>query len=138
MSCAGKCGLVSSSGPLNSSGKKATPFTKPPKKPSPKRTKCCGSTRTFAEEFLALPVYAGEKTESERFPGAVTTLTIEAMMQDRKAVQAGTSHFLGQNFAKASNIRYLSREGTQEYGWTTSWGASTAPGGNRRHDSRRR
>jgi prolyl-tRNA synthetase len=80
--------------------------------------------KTFAEEFLALPVYAGEKSESERFPGAISTLTIEAMMQDRKAVQAGTSHFLGQNFAKASNIRYLSREGTQEYGWTTSWGAS--------------
>jgi prolyl-tRNA synthetase len=79
----------------------------------------------FAEEYLALPVYAGEKTESERFPGAVSTLTIEAMMQDRKAVQAGTSHFLGQNFAKASNIRYLSREGSQEYAWTTSWGAST-------------
>ncbi|HEX4200632.1 MAG TPA: aminoacyl--tRNA ligase-related protein, partial [Chthoniobacterales bacterium] len=81
--------------------------------------------QTFSEEFLAIPVYAGEKTESERFPGAVSTLTVEAMMQDRKAVQAGTSHFLGQNFAKASNIRYLSREGTQEYGWTTSWGAST-------------
>jgi prolyl-tRNA synthetase len=80
--------------------------------------------QTFAEEFLAIPVYAGEKSESERFPGAINTLTIEAMMQDRKAVQAGTSHFLGQNFAKASNIRYLSREGTQEYGWTTSWGAS--------------
>jgi prolyl-tRNA synthetase len=80
--------------------------------------------RTFAEEFLALPVYAGEKTESERFPGAINTMTIEAMMQDRKAVQAGTSHFLGQNFAKASNIRYLSREGTQEHAWTTSWGAS--------------
>ncbi|MBV8481456.1 MAG: proline--tRNA ligase, partial [Verrucomicrobia bacterium] len=79
----------------------------------------------FSEEFLAIPVYAGEKSESERFPGAVSTLTVEAMMQDRKAVQAGTSHFLGQNFAKASNIRYLSREGTQEYGWTTSWGAST-------------
>ena len=81
--------------------------------------------QTFSEEFLAIPVYAGEKSESERFPGAVSTLTVEAMMQDRKAVQAGTSHFLGQNFAKASNIRYLSREGTQEYGWTTSWGAST-------------
>jgi prolyl-tRNA synthetase len=81
--------------------------------------------QTFAEEFLALPVFAGEKTEGERFPGAISTLTVEAMMQDRKAVQAGTSHFLGQNFAKASNIRYLSREGSQEYAWTTSWGAST-------------
>ncbi|HXL25529.1 MAG TPA: aminoacyl--tRNA ligase-related protein, partial [Chthoniobacterales bacterium] len=79
----------------------------------------------FAEDFLAIPNYEGEKTESERFPGAVTTLCIEAMMQDRKAVQSGTSHFLGQNFARASNIRFLSRNGTQEFGWTTSWGVST-------------
>jgi prolyl-tRNA synthetase len=79
----------------------------------------------FAEDFLAIPNYEGEKTESERFPGAVTTLCIEAMMQDRKAVQSGTSHFLGQNFAQASNIRFLSRNGTQEFGWTTSWGVST-------------
>src|SRR5260221_8876025 len=79
----------------------------------------------FAEEFLAIPNYEGEKTESERFPGAVTTLCIEAMMQDRKAVQSATSHFLGQNFAKASDIRFLTRNGTQEFGWTTSWGAST-------------
>ncbi|HZC34768.1 MAG TPA: proline--tRNA ligase [Chthoniobacterales bacterium] len=81
--------------------------------------------RRFAEEFLAIPVYEGEKTASERFPGAITTLCIEAMMQDRKTVQSGTSHFLGQNFSKASNIRFLSRNGTQEFGWTTSWGAST-------------
>jgi prolyl-tRNA synthetase len=81
--------------------------------------------RRFAEEFLAIPNYEGEKTESERFPGAVTTLCIEAMMQDRKAVQSGTSHFLGQNFARSSNIRFLSRTGTQEFGWTTSWGVST-------------
>jgi prolyl-tRNA synthetase len=81
--------------------------------------------RRFAEEFLAIPNYEGEKTESERFPGAVTTLCIEAMMQDRKAVQSGTSHFLGQNFAKASNIRFLSKSGIQEFGWTTSWGVST-------------
>ncbi len=79
----------------------------------------------FAREHLALPVYHGEKTEGERFPGAVRTYTLEGMMQDRKAVQAGTSHFLGQNFARASGIRFLSRQGTQEFGWTTSWGAST-------------
>jgi prolyl-tRNA synthetase len=84
-----------------------------------------GIYRRFAEEFLAIPNYEGEKTESERFPGAVTTLCIEAMMQDRKAVQSGTSHFLGQNFAKSSNIRFLSRTGAQEFGWTTSWGVST-------------
>lgn len=79
----------------------------------------------FAREFLALPVIAGEKSEGERFPGAVNTLCVEAMAQDRRAIQAGTSHFLGQNFAKASGIRFLSREGEQEFAWTTSWGVST-------------
>ena len=80
---------------------------------------------TFVRDHLAIPVYAGEKSESERFPGAVQTLSIEAMVQDRKAIQAGTSHFLGQNFAKASNIRFQTREGKEEFGWTTSWGMST-------------
>ena len=80
---------------------------------------------TFARNHLALPVYHGEKTASERFPGAVQTLCIEAMLQDRKAIQAGTSHFLGQNFAKASGIKYISRDGMEEYVWTTSWGVST-------------
>ena len=80
---------------------------------------------TFAEQYMAMPVLRGEKTEGERFPGAVSTLCIEAMMQDRKALQAGTSHFLGQNFAKASDIKFLSDTGEQEYAWTTSWGVST-------------
>ena len=80
---------------------------------------------TFAREHLAVPVYAGEKSESERFPGAVQTLSIEAMVQDRKALQAGTSHFLGQNFATASGIKFQSREGKEEFAWTTSWGVST-------------
>src|SRR5471030_2641265 len=80
---------------------------------------------TFARDHLALPVLTGRKSAGERFPGAVDTLTIEAMVQDRKAVQSGTSHFLGQNFAKASNIQYLSREGKKEFAWTTSWGVST-------------
>ena len=79
----------------------------------------------FAQNYMAMPVICGQKTEGEKFPGAVTTYCIEAMMQDRKALQAGTSHFLGQNFAKASNIRYLSENGSQEYAWTTSWGVST-------------
>src|SRR5438067_10656830 len=79
----------------------------------------------FAREFLAVPVISGEKTESERFPGAVQTLCIEAMVQDRKAIQAGTSHFLGQNFSKASGIQFLSRDNKQEFAWTTSWGVST-------------
>ncbi len=79
----------------------------------------------FAENYMAMPVLKGEKTEGERFPGAVATLCIEAMMQDRKALQAGTSHFLGQNFAKASGIQFLSEAGRLEYAWTTSWGVST-------------
>jgi prolyl-tRNA synthetase len=79
----------------------------------------------FAEEFLAIPVIKGEKTESERFPGAVRTYCIEAMMQDRKALQAGTSHFLGQNFAKASEIKFLDDKGVEQFAWTTSWGVST-------------
>lgn len=79
----------------------------------------------FAQEYLAIPVIKGEKTESERFPGAVSTLCIEAMMQDRKALQAGTSHFLGQNFSKASDIKFLDSSGKEEYAWTTSWGVST-------------
>lgn len=80
---------------------------------------------TFAEEWLAMPVLQGEKTEAERFPGAESTLCIEAMMQDRKALQAGTSHFLGQNFSKACGIKFQGIEGKEEFGWTTSWGVST-------------
>jgi prolyl-tRNA synthetase len=79
----------------------------------------------FAEEFMAVPVHKGAKTASERFPGAVDTYSIEAMMQDRKALQAGTSHFLGQNFSKASGIKFHSKEEKEEYAWTTSWGVST-------------
>lgn len=79
----------------------------------------------FAENVLAMPVIKGEKTISERFPGAVNTYCIEAMMQDKKALQAGTSHFLGQNFSKAANIQFLNQEGRQEFVWTTSWGVST-------------
>src|SRR5213083_3458062 len=79
----------------------------------------------FVRDHLAIPVFTGEKSESERFPGAVQTLSIEAMVQDRKAIQAGTSHFLGQNFARASGIQFQNRGGKQEYGWTTSWGMST-------------
>jgi len=79
----------------------------------------------FAENYMAMPVIKGEKTPGKRFPGAVDTYTIEAMMQDRKALQAGTSHFLGQNFAKSSGIKFLSQQGTEEFAWTTSWGVST-------------
>jgi len=81
--------------------------------------------RDMAENWLAMPVITGKKTESERFPGAVDTYCIEAMMQDRKALQAGTSHFLGQNFSKAAKIQYASETGSLEFAWTTSWGVST-------------
>jgi prolyl-tRNA synthetase len=81
--------------------------------------------KEFAESYLAIPVLRGRKTESERFPGADETFAIEAMMQDRKALQAGTSHFLGQNFARASGIKFQARTAGEEYAWTTSWGAST-------------
>ena len=74
---------------------------------------------------LQMPVMTGEKTAGERFPGAVNTFCIEALMQDRKALQAGTSHFLGQNFAKSSGIQFQNRTGQQEHAWTTSWGVST-------------
>jgi len=80
---------------------------------------------TFARDFLALPVLCGEKSESERFPGALRTYCIEAMVQDRKAIQAGTSHFLGQNFSRASGIQFQGRDGNVEHAWTTSWGVST-------------
>lgn len=79
----------------------------------------------FAENFMAMPVIKGAKSESERFAGAEETYTIEALMQDGKALQAGTSHFLGQNFAKAFDVKYTSKEGKQEYVWATSWGVST-------------
>ncbi len=80
---------------------------------------------TFAQDYMAMPVIRGEKTAAERFPGAVDTYAIEAMMQDRKALQSGTSHFLGQNFSKAQEIKFLSSEGREEFCWTTSWGVST-------------
>ena len=81
--------------------------------------------RTFAEEHMAIPVLTGVKSESEKFAGAVATYAIEALMQDRKALQAGTSHFLGQNFAKAFDVQFQSRESTLEHVWATSWGVST-------------
>ena len=79
----------------------------------------------FAKEYLAIPVIVGAKSASERFAGAVDTLCIEAMMQDGKALQAGTSHFLGQNFAKAFDVQFATKEGNLEYVWATSWGVST-------------
>ncbi len=79
----------------------------------------------FAENVLAIPVVKGAKTDSEKFPGAVTTYCIEALMQDGKALQCGTSHNLGQNFSRAFEIKYLGRDQQQQFAWTTSWGVST-------------
>lgn len=84
-----------------------------------------GIYATFAEEWMAMPVIQGSKTESERFAGAVDTLCIEALMQDGKALQSGTSHFLGQNFAKSFDVKFVNKENQQEYPWATSWGVST-------------
>lgn len=79
----------------------------------------------FGHDILAIPFITGEKTESERFPGAVSTYTIEAMMQDKKALQGGTSHFLGQTFAKSAGISFRTAAGDEEFGWMTSWGVTT-------------
>ncbi len=81
--------------------------------------------RSFAEDYMAMPVIRGTKTEAERFAGAVETYCIEALMQDNRALQAGTSHFLGQNFAKAFDVRFQDRDGQEKYVWATSWGVST-------------
>jgi prolyl-tRNA synthetase len=87
--------------------------------------KMLGVYAEFAEQHMAMPVIQGEKTAAERFPGAVQTYCIEAMMQDRKALQAGTSHFLGQNFSKASGIQFTDQNNALSHAWTTSWGVST-------------
>jgi prolyl-tRNA synthetase len=81
--------------------------------------------RAFAEDYMAMPVLTGRKTESEKFAGALRTYSIEAMMQDKKALQAGTSHHLGQNFARAFNTEFQGRDGKQHHVWQTSWGVST-------------
>ena len=124
-SSAGKCARGCSCAPPNFSGRKATP-------PTPREAEAMEETRKmldvyadFAEDHMAMPVIRGEKTAGERFPGAVNTYCIEAMMQDRKALQAGTSHFLGQNFSKAQEIKFLEPSGQEEFAWTTSWGVST-------------
>ena len=87
--------------------------------------KMLGIYKEFAETCLAIPVFTGRKTEKEKFAGAVATFGMEAMMHDGKSLQAGTSHYLGQNFAKAFDIRFLDKDGTHKYAYTTSWGVST-------------
>jgi len=92
----------------------------------------------FAEKYMAMPVVTGFKTESERFAGAEETYTIEALMQDGKALQSGTSHFLGQNFAKAFDVQFTDQNGKLEYVWATSWGVSTRLMGGADHVALRR
>ena len=92
----------------------------------------------FAEEWMAMPVVTGRKTDSERFAGALRTYCCEAMMQDNKALQAGTSHNLGQNFAKAFDVTFQTASGELEHVWNTSWGVSTRLVGGADHDARRR
>ena len=87
--------------------------------------KMLGVYREFAENVLAIPVFTGRKTEKEKFAGAVATFGMEAMMKDGKSLQAGTSHYLGQNFSKSFDIKYLDKDGTLKFGYTTSWGVST-------------
>src|SRR5204863_1226977 len=84
-----------------------------------------GVYRKFQEDWMAMPVITGRKTESEKFAGALRTYALEALMQDNKALQAGTSHNLGQNFARAFNLQYQTAAGGLEYAWNTSWGVST-------------
>src|ERR1700731_2643844 len=81
--------------------------------------------REFAEDWMAMPVLTGRKSEGQKFPGAVYTLCIEALMQDKKALQSGTTHFLGQNFAKAFDVKFQNAQGQLEHAWATSWGVST-------------
>lgn len=88
-------------------------------------TKMVNVYADFARNYMAMPVVVGHKSPNERFAGALDTMTIEALMQDGKALQAGTSHFLGQNFAKAFDVMFTNKEGKQEYVWATSWGVST-------------
>ena len=87
--------------------------------------KMLGVYADFAEKYMAVPVIKGVKTAHERFAGALETFTIEAMMQDGKALQSGTSHFLGQNFAKAFDVKFINKENKLDYVWATSWGVST-------------
>ena len=127
----GQCGALGnahracSCAPPNSSGRKAIPPTPAATKRVDETMKMLEVYRSFAEDVLAMPVIAGEKPENERFPGAVATYSIEAMMQDGKALQAGTSHFLGTHFAEAQNIRFQDDAGGMQFCNTTSWGVST-------------
>ena len=121
----GKCGQDYFCERLNFYGRKDIPHMLQKRKPLQESEKMMNVYAEFAENFMAIPVIKGIKTETERFAGAEETYCIEALMQDGKALQAGTSHFLGQNFAKAFDVKFANAEGKQEYVWGTSWGVST-------------
>jgi prolyl-tRNA synthetase len=106
-------------------GRKDIPLMLQKRKLLKKRGRCLHVYADFVENYMAVPVIKGVKTANERFAGAEDTYCIEALMQDGKALQAGTSHFLGQNFAKAFEVQFLNKENKQEYVWATSWGVST-------------
>ena len=125
MSSAGRCAPAFFCGRRNFFGKKGTPSMQRTKMRWKRRSRCSKSIAIFVENLLAIPVIVGEKSPGERFPGAQNTYTLEAMMQDRKALQSCTSHYLGQNFAKASNIRFTNKDGQLMHAFTTSWGMTT-------------
>ena len=123
---AGSCGPACSCAPPSSSGRRATPPTPPPRTRNDYAEQILRDVYAdFMVNVLAIPVLPGRKTAAERFPGAINTLTVEAMMGDGKALQMGTSHDLGQNFAKVFDITYLDANGDTQLCWTTSWGTST-------------
>ena len=124
-SSAGSCARGCCCGPPSSSGRRATPPTPPRRRRSRRPGGCSSVYRDFTEELLAIPVIAGEKPEYERFPGAEITPQIEAMMQDGKALQCGTSHYLGQNFSEAMEMEFTDEDGERKLCYTTSWGLTT-------------
>ncbi len=125
MLCAGKCERVFSCELLNFYGRKAILLMQHLKKRLRKPDLMLDVYADFVENYMAVPVIQGVKTASERFAGAVDTYCIEALMQDGKALQAGTSHFLGQNFAKAFDVKFSDKQNKLDYVWATSWGVST-------------
>ena len=124
-SCAGRCARACSCARPSSCGRKATPRTPPQQEAEEETRRMLGVYADFAINEAAIPVIQGKKSDREKFAGAVDSYTIEAMMGNGWALQSGTSHFLGQNFAKAFDIKFLDQNNELDYAWTTSWGLST-------------
>ncbi len=123
--CAGNCARACSCAPPSSSGRKATPRTPRTRKRCEEVLRMLDIYAEVAEDIMAMPVIKGVKTQAEKFAGALRSYSIEAMMQNGLALQAGTSHDLGQNFGKAFDVQFQSKEGQLDYVWQTSWGVST-------------